>query len=114
MRLSCLACIQMNMRCDSVAGAGFKDVRTESRNAWYREEARRELNRLRTDLYDEAVRQSMYTPAEWNAIGMLLDPYYNCKIGKLSRQDTIATQNEVQRVYEQDILRSKICPSRTA
>ena len=64
--------------------------------------------------YDEAVRQSMYTPAEWNAIGMLLDPYYNCKIGKLSRQDTIATQNEVQRVYEQDILRSKICPSRTA
>lgn len=58
--------------------------------------------------YDEAVQKRAYTPAEWNAIGMLLDPYYNCKVGKLSRQDTITAQNKVQRIYEQDILRGRI------
>lgn len=58
--------------------------------------------------YDEAVQKKAYTPAEWNAIGMLLDPYYNCKVGKLSRQDTITAQNKVQRIYEQDILKSRI------
>lgn len=35
--------------------AGFTDIRTESRNAWYRDEAARELKRLQTELYDEAV-----------------------------------------------------------
>lgn len=58
--------------------------------------------------YDEAVQEKAYTPAEWNAIGMLLDPYYNCKVGKLSRQDTITAQNKVQRIYEQDILKGRI------
>ncbi|MBL0371665.1 methyltransferase domain-containing protein [Rhizobium sp. KVB221] len=35
--------------------AGFVDVRAQSRNPWYREEAARELKRLQFELYDQAV-----------------------------------------------------------
>jgi ubiquinone/menaquinone biosynthesis C-methylase UbiE len=39
----------------AMEGAGFADVSTESRNGWYRQEAARELKRLQTELYDQAV-----------------------------------------------------------
>jgi hypothetical protein len=32
---------------DALQAAGFADIRIESRNAWYREEARRELERMK-------------------------------------------------------------------
>jgi ubiquinone/menaquinone biosynthesis C-methylase UbiE len=67
----------------AMAGAGFKDIRTESRNAWYREEARRELNRLKTDLYDEAVRITSNAFVEknlrtWTAMQKVLDSGEHC------------------------------------
>jgi ubiquinone/menaquinone biosynthesis C-methylase UbiE len=40
---------------EAMKGAGFADVSTESRNGWYRQEAARELKRLQTELYDQAV-----------------------------------------------------------
>jgi phosphoethanolamine N-methyltransferase len=40
---------------EAMQRAGFTDIRTESRNGWYREEAARELKRLQTELYDRAV-----------------------------------------------------------
>jgi phosphoethanolamine N-methyltransferase len=39
----------------ALAQAGFTDIRLTNRNAWYREQARRELARLKGDLYDRAV-----------------------------------------------------------
>ena len=67
----------------AMTGAGFKDVHTESRNAWYREEARRELNRLKTDLYDEAVRITSKAFVEknlrtWTAMQKVLDSGEHC------------------------------------
>lgn len=63
--------------------AGFDDIRTESRNAWYREEARRELNRLETDLYDEAVKITGKDFVEknlrtWTAMQKVLDSGEHC------------------------------------
>ncbi len=40
---------------DAMAAAGFSDISTESRNAWYRERAREELASLKGKLYSEAV-----------------------------------------------------------
>ena len=40
---------------DAMAAAGFGDISTESRNAWYRERAREELASLKGELYSEAV-----------------------------------------------------------
>ena len=67
----------------AMEGAGFMDVRTESRNAWYRDEARRELNRLKTDLYDEAVRTTSKAFVEknlrtWTAMQKVLDSGEHC------------------------------------
>lgn len=67
----------------AMEGAGFTYVRTESRNAWYRDEARRELNRLRTDLYDEAVRLTGKAFVEknlrtWTAMQKVLDSGEHC------------------------------------
>lgn len=63
--------------------AGFEDVRTESRNAWYRDEARRELNRLQTDLYEQAVRIAGQAFVEknlrtWTAMQKVLDSGEHC------------------------------------
>ncbi|HMQ56914.1 MAG TPA: methyltransferase domain-containing protein [Rhizobiaceae bacterium] len=40
---------------DAMEKAGFTDIATVSRNAWYRVRAREELERMRGDLYAEAV-----------------------------------------------------------
>ena len=37
----------------ALAAAGFDNIVIEDRNAWYREEARRERDRIATELYDE-------------------------------------------------------------
>lgn len=63
--------------------AGLTDIRTESRNAWYREEARRELNRLRTDLYEQAVALTGKAFVEknirtWTAMQKVLDSGEHC------------------------------------
>lgn len=68
---------------EAMTGAGFVDVRTVSRNAWYREEARRELNRLQTDLYDEAVRITSKGFVDknlrtWTAMQKVLDSGEHC------------------------------------
>jgi phosphoethanolamine N-methyltransferase len=68
---------------ESMKKAGFTDVRTESRNGWYREEAARELKRLRTDLYDEAVRLTGKAfvdknIATWTAMQKVLDSGEHC------------------------------------
>ncbi|MBX9455055.1 MAG: methyltransferase domain-containing protein [Rhizobium sp.] len=67
----------------AMKSAGFKDIRTESRNEWYRDEARRELNRLKTDLYDEAVRLTSKAFVEknlrtWTAMQKVLDSGEHC------------------------------------
>lgn len=63
--------------------AGFEDIRVESRNAWYRQEARRELTRLETDLYDEAVALTGKDFVEknlrtWKAMQKVLDSGEHC------------------------------------
>jgi SAM-dependent methyltransferase len=63
--------------------AGFTDISTVSRNAWYREEARRELNRLKTDLYEEAVMLTSKDFVEknlrtWTAMQKVLDSGEHC------------------------------------
>jgi phosphoethanolamine N-methyltransferase len=68
---------------DAMTKAGFTDVRTESRNGWYREEAARELKRLSTDLYDEAVRLTDKAfvdknIATWTAMQKVLDSGEHC------------------------------------
>ena len=40
---------------EAMAAAGFGDITTESRNAWYRERAREELATMKGSLYAEAV-----------------------------------------------------------
>jgi phosphoethanolamine N-methyltransferase len=68
---------------DAMARAGFTDIRTESRNAWYRDEARRELNRLTGELYDRAVAltseafvaRNIHT---WTAMQKVLDSGEHC------------------------------------
>jgi phosphoethanolamine N-methyltransferase len=40
---------------EAMQRAGLIDIRTESRNGWYRDEAARELKRLQTELYEQAV-----------------------------------------------------------
>lgn len=40
---------------EAMRAAGFTDIKTQSRNAWYRERARHELDRLRGPLYAEAA-----------------------------------------------------------
>ncbi|MDB5522930.1 MAG: SAM-dependent methyltransferase [Rhizobium sp.] len=40
---------------EAMEKAGFTDVKTDNRNGWYRDEAARELKRLQTELYDQAV-----------------------------------------------------------
>jgi phosphoethanolamine N-methyltransferase len=63
--------------------AGFTEARTESRNAWYRIEAARELNRLQTELYDEAVALTGKAfvdknIATWIAMQKVLDSGEHC------------------------------------
>jgi SAM-dependent methyltransferase len=67
----------------AMEGAGFTKVSTVSRNAWYREEAHRELNRLKTDLYDEAVAITSRDFVEknlrtWTAMQKVLDSGEHC------------------------------------
>ena len=68
---------------EAMKGAGFCDIGTVSRNAWYRDEARRELNRLQTDLYDEAVAITSKAFVEknlrtWTAMQKVLDSGEHC------------------------------------
>lgn len=68
---------------DAMEHAGFSDVMTVSRNAWYRDEARRELNRLETDLYDRAVEITNEAFVEknlktWRAMQKVLDSGEHC------------------------------------
>lgn len=63
--------------------AGFADISTESRNAWYRDEAARELKRLTTELYDDAVRLTGKAfvdknIATWTAMQKVLDSGEHC------------------------------------
>jgi phosphoethanolamine N-methyltransferase len=63
--------------------AGFQEVSVVSRNAWYREEARRELDRLSNELYRKAValvgelfvRKNLNT---WIAMQKVLDSGEHC------------------------------------
>jgi phosphoethanolamine N-methyltransferase len=68
---------------EAMRNAGFADVRTESRNGWYREEAARELKRLQTDLYDDAARLTSKAfvdknIATWIAMQKVLDSGEHC------------------------------------
>jgi phosphoethanolamine N-methyltransferase len=68
---------------EAMKTAGFTEVRTESRNGWYRGEAARELKRLETDLYDEAVRLTGKAfvdknIATWTAMQKVLDSGEHC------------------------------------
>lgn len=63
--------------------AGFTDIRTESRNGWYREEAARELKRLSGDLYDQAVALTDKAFVDknittWTAMQKVLDSGEHC------------------------------------
>jgi phosphoethanolamine N-methyltransferase len=63
--------------------AGFTNIRTDSRNAWYRNEAARELNRLQTELYDQAVALTSKAfvdknIATWTAMQKVLDSGEHC------------------------------------
>ena len=67
----------------AMAKAGFDDIRTVSRNAWYRDEARRELNRLQTELYDRAVELTGKAFVDknirtWAAMQKVLDSGEHC------------------------------------
>jgi phosphoethanolamine N-methyltransferase len=42
---------------DAMKAAGFENIRTESRNAWYRDRAREELALLKGPLYEEAAQR---------------------------------------------------------
>jgi SAM-dependent methyltransferase len=68
---------------DAMSDAGFADVRTESRNAWYRDEARRELTRLTGELYGRAVELTGKAFVEknirtWRAMQKVLDSGEHC------------------------------------
>lgn len=68
---------------EAMTKAGLADVHTESRNAWYREEARRELNRLEGELYDKAVALTNEAFVEknlrtWRAMQKVLDSGEHC------------------------------------
>jgi SAM-dependent methyltransferase len=68
---------------DAMSDAGFADIRTESRNAWYRDEARRELTRLTGELYGRAVELTGKAFVEknirtWRAMQKVLDSGEHC------------------------------------
>lgn len=68
---------------EAIERAGFRDIQIESRNAWYREEARRELNRLKNELYEEAVKITSRDFVEknlrtWEAMQKVLDSGEHC------------------------------------
>jgi phosphoethanolamine N-methyltransferase len=68
---------------EAMREAGFVDVRTESRNGWYRTEAARELKRLETTLYDQAVALTSQAfvdknIATWTAMQKVLDSGEHC------------------------------------
>ncbi|MDI7863152.1 methyltransferase domain-containing protein [Rhizobiaceae bacterium n13] len=63
--------------------AGFIGIATVNRNEWYREEARRELDRLRNDLYEPAVAMvgKAYVDKNirtWMAMQKVLDSGEHC------------------------------------
>ena len=63
--------------------AGLTDIRTESRNGWYRQEAARELERLTGDLYDQAVALTSKAfvnknVSTWSAMQKVLDSGEHC------------------------------------
>jgi phosphoethanolamine N-methyltransferase len=67
----------------AMARAGFTAIRSESRNDWYREEARAELDRLSHRLYDQAIAitskafvdKNIHT---WRAMQKVLDSGEHC------------------------------------
>jgi ubiquinone/menaquinone biosynthesis C-methylase UbiE len=68
---------------EAMNAAGFVDIRMESRNGWYRTEANRELQRLRTTLYDQAVALTSQAfvdknIATWTAMQKVLDSGEHC------------------------------------
>jgi phosphoethanolamine N-methyltransferase len=68
---------------EAMRKAGFAAIRTESRNAWYRDEAARELQRLQTELYDQAVALTGKAfvdknMATWTAMQKVLDSGEHC------------------------------------
>ena len=71
--------------------AGFTDIVTESRNAWYRQEAARELKRLTEDLYDQAVALTDKAFVDknirtWSAMQKVLDSGEHCPTHLRSRK----------------------------
>jgi SAM-dependent methyltransferase len=63
--------------------AGFTDIGIRNRNTWYREEAARELNRLKTELYDQAVALTGQAFVDknirtWEAMQKVLDSGEHC------------------------------------
>ena len=68
---------------EAMQRAGFGNIRTENRNAWYRDEAARELKRLQTELYDQAVALTGKAfvdknIATWTAMQKVLDSGEHC------------------------------------
>lgn len=68
---------------EAMRKAGFAAISTTSRNAWYREEAGRELKRLETELYEEAVALTSKAfvdknIATWTAMQKVLDSGEHC------------------------------------
>ena len=68
---------------DALEQAGFTDIRITSRNAWYRDMAKKELITMRGELYDEAVAQlgKEYvddTIETWDKMVVVLDKGEHC------------------------------------
>lgn len=67
----------------AMEGAGFQNILTVNRNVWYRDEARRELNRMQSGLYNaaiDAVGQSFVQKniRTWTAMQKVLDSGEHC------------------------------------
>jgi phosphoethanolamine N-methyltransferase len=67
----------------ALQAAGFKDIRLTNRNAWYREQARRELALLEGELYDRAVAAAGrevvdHNIGTWRAMLVVLDTGEHC------------------------------------
>ena len=67
----------------ALQAAGFKDIRLTNRNAWYREQARRELALLEGELYDRAVAAAGrevvdHNIGTWRAMLVVLEAGEHC------------------------------------
>lgn len=56
------------------------------------------------DAYDNDVKNTERTAAEWYAIGALLDPYIRCKTGELDRNIALLIQRNVRESFGKGVL----------